>query len=193
MKRIRAIILALACITIVVGGYFYLTKKVGDRNTETVLEETEVSKVLAKDLEKSYPKTPREVVKYYNRILCCYYNEEYTEEEFTELVNRQRQLLDYDLLSENPEEYYISNLKADIQSYEAIEKTIINTRVSDSADVIYEKVEGAECAYVTATYFTKDSVRYARTVQQYILRKDEYDDWKILGFYLLSEDDTDEE
>ena len=42
-----------------------------------------------KDLEKDYPPTPREVIKYYNEILDCFYNEEATKEEIEDLGNKQ--------------------------------------------------------------------------------------------------------
>lgn len=46
---------------------------------------TEVEKVITKNLEKNYPETPREVVKFYNRIITCFYDEEYTDDELYEL------------------------------------------------------------------------------------------------------------
>ena len=85
MKRVRVVLIGIVCIALVVGYYYYLSHK----ETTDTTEVTEVQKVILKKLEgKSYPATPREVIKFYNRILCCYYNEEYTDDEFHRLADQ---------------------------------------------------------------------------------------------------------
>ena len=60
MKRVRVVLIGIVCIALVVGYYYYLSHK----ETTDTTEVTEVQKVILKKLEgKSYPATPREVIK----------------------------------------------------------------------------------------------------------------------------------
>ena len=77
MKKSYVIIVVL-CVALLVGGYVLWMNRSGDASSENV-ELTKVQQLITKDLEKNYPKTPREVVKVYNEIITCFYNEEYTE------------------------------------------------------------------------------------------------------------------
>ncbi len=193
MKKIRGIVITVICISLVVGLYYFISSNASRKSVENDLELTEVEKVLTKDLEKSYLLTPREVIKFYNRIICCLYNEEYTDEQFKGLADQMRRLMDEELLEENPLDTFYENVKGDVQEYQALEKKIVSATVSDSADVQYKKIDGKECAYVSASYFiTEGSGAYTRPAQRYVLRKDESENWKMLGFYLLEGEDADD-
>lgn len=192
-KKVRVVVIALVCISLVAGYYYYLNHEASTRTADDQTQQTEVEKVLAKNLEKSYPQTPRSVVKMYNRILLCLYNEEYTDEQFEDLADQQRMLLDEDLLEANPRDTYLEFLKADVASYKNAEKQITVATVCGSADVVNKKVKGEDCAYVTSSYFMKEANKsYARTVQEYVLRQNEDGDWKIIGFYLKEGDSENE-
>lgn len=56
-------------------------------------------------------------------------------------------------------------------------------------------MNGAECAYVTASYFVKGKDGYTKTYQQYVLRQDEDGKWKILAYEVVkgNGDSTDHE
>lgn len=192
-KKVRVVVIALVCISLVAGYYYYLNHEASTRTADDQTQQTEVEKVLAKNLEKSYPQTPRSVVKMYNRILLCLYNEEYTDEQFEDLADQQRMLLDEDLLEANPRDTYLELLKADVASYKNAEKQITVATVCGSADVVNKKVKGEDCAYVASSYFMKEANKsYARTVQEYVLRQNEDGDWKIIGFYLKEGDSENE-
>lgn len=191
MKRktvIRGIVAVLA-VVLIVGSYYYFTvyKSTG---VEDNVELTEVQQVITKDLEENYPATPREVVKYYNRIQECFYNESYTDEELYNLGDQARMLMDEELLANNPRDSYFDALKADIAEYEEKEIEIVSSNVCDSNDVQYQKIDGDECAYVTASYFIDEAKSYSRTYQMYVLRKDEDGNWKILVFYQIEGDSS---
>ena len=131
-------------------------------------------------------------MKYYNRILCCFYNESYNEDELYALGDQARMLFDEELLANNPRDEYFTALKADIQNYHDKSRTIMNTTVCDSNDVNYQTIDGDECAYVTSSYFVSEGKSYSRTYQMYVLRKDENGNWKILVFYQVEGDSSDE-
>lgn len=190
-KKIIRIIVPVVAIVLIVGSYYYFTVR-KSASAEEPKELTEVQKVITKNLEENYPATPREVVKYYNRILECFYGENYTEDELYALGDQARMLFDEELLENNPRDDYFRALKAEIEEYHAKSKKIVSSNVCDSNEVNYQTIDGDECAYVMASYFTEDDKAYNRTNQMYVLRKDEDGSWKILVFYQIEGESSDE-
>ena len=180
--KIKMGAIAIVIVGLVVGGYYYATHR-GPNSEENSVELTEVQKVIAKDLSSNYPATPREVVKLYNRILQCFYNESYSEEELYELGDQARMLFDEELLDNNPRDDYFEALKADIDEYKNASKTIKSANVCDSNDIVYKTIDGDECAYVSTSYFINEDKQYDYTYQTSVLRKDDAGEWKILVFY----------
>lgn len=185
MKNAKIIIIAIACVCLICGGYFLFSK-----NNETKEENlTEVEKVLVKDLKRDYPKTPREVVKFYNRIVQCYYGEKLSDKEIEDMADQMLCLLDEDLLAVNPRDQYHKSVMNDIQEYNSKNKRIVNTDVCDSNDVTYvdDVKEGTDevdkLAYVNASYFVNTDGEFTNTYQQFVLRQNEDGQWKILAFY----------
>lgn len=181
MKKnsLKPIIIVVFCACLCVGYFYYLTQKTGTK--ETAMTETE--QIISIDLEKSYPKTAREVVKFYNRILKCYYGQEYTEEQFGQLTEQARLLMDEELRQRNPGETYLQAVKEDIASYNKDGKSIYNISLEDSNELEYRTVKGRECAYVDVVYYVKGKDGSQRSGQTYILRRDDGNRWRILGFY----------
>lgn len=195
MKKTKIIIIAVACICLICGGYFFFSQN----NVVSEEELTEVEKILVQDLEKDYPKTPREVVKFYNRIVKCYYGEEMDDEQLGKMVDQMLALLDEDLLLANPRDEYYDSVVLEIEEYKSEKKVIVNTDVSDSNDVQYvdDKKEGTsetdKLAYVNASYFINTNGKFTNTYQQFVLRQDEDGRWKILTFYEVEGESSEDE
>jgi len=179
MKKKRAIVITVICVCLCVGYYFYLTNRSSGKEEDL----TEVQKLISMDLSLTHPKTPREVVKLYNRIEKCLYEEEYTEEEFKSLGMQARNLMDKDLQANNPEDQYLLLLKSEIETFKDEGKSIVRIGLSSGNEVEYEKREGYDCAYVGASYFIKVKKSTERTNQTFILRKSDENKWMILGIY----------
>lgn len=192
MKKAGTIIVALLCIGLVCTGFYFL-KKWSDESQNIETELTEVQKIVTKDLSKDYPKTPREVVKLYNRIITCYYGEEYTDEELEQLADQALQLFDSQLRAENPREEYLLSVRAEIETFESLSKYIAQSNVEDSNSVLYKTIDGDEIAYVMASYFIREGNSYTKTYQEYVLRKDGDGNWKILTFYQSDKVPSEEE
>lgn len=190
-KNVIRIVVAVVLIGVIVGGYYFFTNQ-KRTSVEELVELTEVQEVITKDLDANYPATPREVVKYYNRIISCFYNESYTDDELYALGDQARKLFDEELLGNNPRDDYFAALKEDIEDYHDRDRTIVSSTVCDSNDVNFQTVDGDECAYVTSSYFVAEGKLYSRTYQMYVLRKDEDGNWKILVFYQIEGDSSDE-
>ena len=96
MKRSGVVSIVVTCVILVaiIGGFvFYLGHK-ARTSEEEVVESTAVQRVLQKDLERNYPPTPKEVVKYFAEITQCFYNEEYGEEDLDKMANQIQGLYD---------------------------------------------------------------------------------------------------
>ena len=193
MKNAKYIIIAIACICLICAGFFFLTQdnKTDEKNL------TEIEKVIVKDLKNNYPKTPREVVKFYNRIVKCYYGDKPTEQQLNDLVDQMLLILDEDLLLVNPRDAYYKSVVQDIASYKAKKKQLVSTDVCDSNDVVYvtDDKEGTtekdKLAYVNASYFINSDGSFGYSYQQFVLRQDEDGRWKILTFYQIEGEDSD--
>ena len=190
MKKAHVIIIAVLCIALVVGGYIFWMNK--NEKSPDDIELTAVQKIITKDIEKNYPATPREVVKVYNEIISCFYNEEYTEAELEALGDQARLLMDVELLENNPREKYFEKLKAEIADYKKNERTIISSNLCSSNEVQFVTVDERECAYVQTSYFIKDKTGHSRTYQMYVVRKDDDGNWKIHVFYQVEGDTSDD-
>lgn len=193
MKNVRVLIVGIICVGLIIGYYMYLSNRDNSDTGKTKENQTEAEKIIEDtDLESNYPKTPRAVVKLYNRIISCYYKEKYTDKQFMKLGDLQRGLLDEELLANNDRDMYFNNLRLEIKQYQENKRTIESSTVSSTSDVVYKVVDKRECAYVTSSYFMKENSSYKKTYQRYVLRKDKDGQWKILVFYLIEGEKKDD-
>lgn len=187
MKKVRIVIIAVVLVGLVCGGFYYMSSK-KDVSVENKTELTTLDKLILKDLESNYPSTPRAVVKLYNQIITCYYSAEFKDDKFEKLVDQALLLFDDELKAKNPKDEYMKTLSNEIEEYKTKDKTISQTAVCSSNDVLYRNDNGDEIAYVNASYFIKEGKEHVKTYEQYVLRKDEKGNWKILGYYEIEED-----
>lgn len=193
MKKVRVLVVGLICICLIVGYYVYLSNRNNTESDKVAVNRTEVEKILEdNDVEEDYPKTPRAVVKLYNRIITSYYRDEYTDKQFLKMGDMQRALLDEELLSNNERDVYFNNLRLEIKQYKEAKRKIESWTVNSTNDVIYKVIDKRECAYVTSSYFIKEGSSYKKTYQRYVLRKDDDEKWKILVFYVIEGEKKDD-
>ncbi len=182
MKKAGIIVAAILIIALLVGSFYFYSRK----QTKASVDNqgiTEVEKLITKDIESNYPKTPREVVKLYNRIITAYYAQEFKEQELEKLTKQAWRLFDEDLQANNPVATYYASVAADIESYKAKEKLITQSDVCSSEDVTYKTDGDDKIAFVTTSYFIKEGKEYSRTYETFVLRKNAEGRWKILVYY----------
>ena len=184
MKKTRIVILAIVIVAAICTA-FYIVNNNSKKESAKEAELTEIQKITTRNMEKDYPATPREVIKFYNRIIKCYYGRQSSDDELEQLADQALSMFDDDLLKKNEKESYIESVKSDAAQYEEDNKSISQTDVCDSNDVKYMTDNGDDIAYVTASYFIKNGSSYTKTYQEYVLRKDGDGDWKILTFYKI--------
>lgn len=181
-KATPKLIITFACLLILLVGYYaYLANK--DREAKEEVELSAVQETLSRDLQTDYPPTPKEVIKYYNEILKCFYNEEATEEEIDDLGEKARELYDAELLEANELGTYILRLHEDIQEYKDNERRIVTAVVAASTNVDFFEEDGFDFARITCTYNIMEGEEKSNITRQvYLLRRDENKQWKIYGW-----------
>ena len=188
-KYLKMGITVLLVVALIVGCYYYMAHRKTIAAEDAVVI-TQLQQVLSKQLDSAYPPTPREVVKFYNRIIECAYGSEYDADQFDQLAVQARKLMDEELLESNPKDTYKSQLQQEVASYKEDSIRILRTRVCSSDDVRFREIEGRKCAYVKATYFMKQGKGDFSTIyQSYLLRQDRDKNWKILAFHLAEADE----
>lgn len=174
-----AAVLAVMVIT-VFALYYYLVNKVERSDPE--VETSAVEDVLLKNLETDYPATVREVIKYYNEIMSCYYGENPTDEELKKLADKAMELYDAELVDYQSEEMYIEDLKAEIAAFVASDTVLSHVALSSSTAVDYYTYNGRECAQIRCIYTMRQKTGLMTIKEVYVLRKDDSGRWKILGW-----------
>ena len=160
--------------------YYYLVNKVERSDPE--VETSAVEDVLLKNLETDYPATVREVIKYYNEIMSCYYGENPTDEELKKLADKAMELYDAELVDYQSEEMYIEDLKAEIAAFAASDTVLSHVALSSSTAVDYYTYNGRECAQIRCIYTMRQKTGLMTIKEVYVLRKDDSGRWKILGW-----------
>lgn len=171
-------------LAVLVVGYFYHLSNVGEESSEENVESTAVQIVLVRDLDKSYPPTPKEVVKYFNEISKCFYNETYTEDELYALAMKIQGIYDDELIANNNEEQYLKDLRSDIDDFKSQDRTISSYELSASTDVEEFMENGRSCARLYCSYNIRQGTQMITSRVVFILRKDDDGHWKILGWDL---------
>lgn len=170
-------------IVAVVSYYAYLSNRSrADRAEASV---TFVQNTLSRKLDTNYPSTPKEVLKYYNDLQKCFYNEDYTEEEFEKLVLKVRELYDEELLEKNSLADQTIQLLLEIQEYKEKKRTITSISLPSSANVVYDTVDGYEFAKIHCGYNVMEAGVNKPMTQVFLLRKDAGRKWKIYGWKIL--------
>ncbi len=190
--HIRVTIIIIILVFGLVGYYSYLAGRARSAQKDATM--TAVELALSRDLTGDYPPTPKEVMKYYNEIMLCYYRDDVTDEEIDSLGIRARELFDPDLQAINETGTYLVRLHKDIEEYRENGRKITNASVANSTNVDYYDRDGFHFARLMCTYNVTEN-NQSRTLRLiYLLRKDPTDKrWKIFGWdlyenvYLTSE------
>lgn len=184
----RGTVVVIIAILLVVGYYAYLSNKSRTSKEEAVLSYVETT--LSRNLDSNYPPTPKEVLRYYNELQKCIYNEECTEEQMEALVLKLRELLDPDLLAQNSLAMHTIRLEQEVKEFKEQKRKITAMAVSSSANVIYDTVDGYECAKLNCDYNVMEDGKSNPTTQVFLLRKDENRKWKIYGWKIVGTEEA---
>lgn len=186
-KGTKGMLILIVLVFAIVGYYYYLanrTPKETEQENSQGTKVTAVQNVLLRNLERDYPPTPKEVVKYFAEITKCFYSEKYTEDEFNQLAEKIQQIYDDELVASKEQESYLQDLKDDIEKIKADKYVITTYKTSASTDVDLFEDDGYEWARLYCTFYMVQGTRKTNTQEKFLLRKDEAGHWKIYGWEL---------
>ena len=187
-RAIKGILIGLVLIALVVGYYFYLSNrkpKEAAEDTETTV--SAVQKLLLKNIDDDYPPTPREVLKLYSDITVCFYSEDYTDEELTQLALQIEKLYDEELIANNTPDQYQKNLRWDIKTMKDKNLRVTSYSVASATDVDYFDAGGRSWARLSCTYTIRSGKEAGLARAIFLLRKDDMGHWKIYGWEAAKE------
>ena len=180
---LKGFIIGLVLIGLVLGYFYYLSvRKGGDESDE--VEISPVQEVLLRNLDKSYPPSPREVLKYYGQLVQCLYGEEYTEEEFEQLAAKVMELYDDELAGNQTPEQYLENLRWDVDQWKEKETKVSSYSLPSSTDVDFFTEDGYSWARLYFGMNLRKGTQLDVINAVYLLRKDDQGHWKIYGWKL---------
>ncbi len=187
-RAIKGILIGLVLIALVVGYYFYLSnRKPKEAVEDTGTTVSAVQKLLLKNIDNDYPPTPREVLKLYSDITVCFYSEDYTDEELTQLAQQIDKLYDEELIANNTPDQYQKNLRWDIQTMKDKNLRVTSYSVASATDVDYFDAGGRSWARLSCTYTIRSGKEAGLAREIFLLRKDDKGHWKIYGWKAVKE------
>lgn len=181
-RTTRVAIVVSILIVAVVGYYCYLVNRPVKEAEEKEL--TVIDEVLLRNLAHDYPPTVKEVVKYHNEITKCLYNEECEQEDFENLLRRDRELYDNSLLLNNEWDTHTINLLAEVTAFRNAKRKLTGAKVGASTDVDYFAKDGHSFARISCSYTIMEGTKSTTTLHIFLLRKDANGHWKIYGWDL---------
>lgn len=187
-RGIKGLLIGLICVALIAGYYFYLSNRRMTASEENVTV-TAVQEILLWDPAKSYPPSPKEVVKLYSQITQCLYNEEYTDEEFEQLAVKIQLLYDDELIANQNPVQYMANLKAEVKKMKDNDCKISSYATSASTDVYYFEQDGFKWARLYCAYSIREKTVIVPTSERFLLRKDSNGHWKIYGWELVTQEE----
>lgn len=178
---IKVFVIGLILIGLVLGYFFYLSVRKG-KDTDEDTQVGAVQEVLMRNLDKNYPPSPREVLKYFGELTQCFYSEEYTEEEFYQLAMKIQELYDDELITNKTQEQYVEDLRWDIAQFKDQNTVVSSYSLPSSTDVHFFSQDGYSWAklYVEFTLRTGTHLNLANEI--FLLRRDDNGHWKIYGW-----------
>ena len=180
--NLKNVIIILILIVLVIGYYVYTSKE----TKKGSIVQDEYTLLSSRDLETSYPETPREVVKLYSRMVKYLYDDSVSDEKVENIVNQMRLLFVDELLDKNALKDQIINLKQDVKLFTKAKKDIIGYEVYQES-LEMKEVEGKEIATIIAGFSIKHNNAYEHTNEQFLLEKDKTGKWKIIGWQLADD------
>ena len=192
MKKKTTIIgiIGIVAIAVAVIVVFWMQSHKNENPGEPEVDVSQVMELLLRDIENSYPPTPKEVLKYYSEITCCFYNDSLTQEQLEQLAERSYVLYDDELKDHMSFDQYLEDLQQEVLSFQAQKIVVSGYSVSAAADVERFDEDGFEWARLYATYRLRQGTEYLYSNEVFLLRKDDDGHWKIYGFDLVEDQEV---
>lgn len=178
-------ILVIACLAV------YVVISNQTKQTTSGDDASEVEKLLSYDFEEDYPKTVKETVRLHCRYMKCAYNNEFAEDELSQMNKQVRNLYDQELLDYNEEDAQLDALKQDIQYYVDNKQKIVSYSYGEDSQIEYNTEDQIDYAKIRVTVLLRVDSAPGEAEEEYILRKNDQGQWKILGWQAVNKNSND--
>lgn len=184
-KGTKGILILVVLVCAIIGYYYYVAnREVKSTDEEQSVAITPVQNLILRDLDRYYPPSPKEVVKYFAELTKCFYSETYTDEELEQLAAKLQAICDEELVEKNKDNF-LTDLKADVAQFRADKYKITGYYTSNSTDVEEFEEDGYEWARLYCTFYVVQGKKTnVNSEEKILLRKDEEGHWKIYGWDL---------
>lgn len=180
-RGIKGLIIAIVLVLLVAGYYYYLANY-HEKETEEEVTISQAQDLLLRDLDRNYPPTPKEVLKYFFEITTCLYNDKLSEQDINALALKLQELCDVELNANNPAEEYLTELKSEVSAFQTGNSRILNYSTSSSVDVDYYEEDGYSFARMYGTYYLQVQKELKSLEEVFVFRKDGDGHWKLYGW-----------
>lgn len=187
-KRTTAtVIVMIVLAAFIIIFYYYWSNRTEPLSSSK--KQSEEQLLINKDLKLYYPDTPREVVKLFAHMMKAIYGDQASEDEVKALALKIRELYDQELLNKNPEDTYLANLNSDLAKWKKEKRKITNyLMVRENKDEDSE-IDGVKYATRYVSFTIQKNNKFSE-VWKVLLRQDKDKKWKILGWKLAPEDES---
>ncbi len=189
-SAVKTLVVFVILAVLLIMAYYHVANVRRQTQTEENVPVTAVQEVLLRNMDKNYPPSPKEVVKYYSDLTKCLYNEDCSDEEIEQLAQRALMIYDDELAAHQEWNRYITDLKSEIATKKKQKYAIMSYSISASTDVTYFTKDSYECASLYCTYNIRNGAEPGSVEELFILRKDDAGHWKIFGWDLPQDEDT---
>lgn len=182
---ILVFILVIVCLAV----YVVISNRT--KQTTSGDDASEVEKLLSYDFAEDYPKTVKETVRLHCRYMKCAYNNEFSEDELDKMNQQVRNLYDQELLDYNEESAQLDALKQDIQYYVDNKQKIVSYSFGEDSQIEYNTQDQVDYAKIKVKVMLRVDSAPGEAEEEFILRKNDEGQWKILGWQAVKESSED--
>lgn len=187
--NVKKVIILGVLSALIIGAFAFLANRRSPASLNETPKLSAVQQLLARNLNSSYPPTPKEVVKLYSEYTRCFYSETYTDEELEALAIKSRELLDDELVANQTDAQFLLSLKEDIEKWKSEGRSISSYSIASAADVEYDTFDGYEWARLSCYYSMRVGTNILPVREVFLLRKDFEGHWRIVGWEMGEEDE----
>lgn len=176
---LKGIIVAFFLVALVLFYFQHLNNRSSNRKTNSQTDELE--SLYSYDMIAAYPKTARDVLKMHNRYFKVFYSQKIDDDKLSVLNKKIRFMYSSELLSYNPENMALANLKKSIDDLKDKKTTYKSYELPEASQIIYYERDGKKMATTEVKLTVNVDGDTGYLYVQYVLVKEE-DQWKILAW-----------
>ena len=187
-KRTLMIVLLMSFLcTFILVAYYYISTSIKPVFAPSIKSKEEVEILIDKDLDLSYPATPKEVLGLYLRMEKCFYNDRLSNNQLKELVQQSRILFDDELIEENPFNKQLKSLEEEIAEFNEKDRRLTNDIMEGDSNTNYwtHKKDNYASLVVLNTFHEMGEI--TKVYEEFVFREDKEGRWKILGWGIIED------